>query len=218
MSILGDSISTYNGYSNGSAANTTNSTISSNACWYYTSRGDMTSAAYTWWYQANERLGLQLLVNNSYSGDQLAGSGLGLTRCEQLHDDTGDNAGTNPDLIAVYFGTNDIGRNVSADTFRELYAQMVDKMQAKYKDADIFLFTLTPFGDTDVTADELNAYNAIIREIAEAKGCYVVDLYANSGINWDNYATYTIDGTHPNQAGMDLITACFIDAIEKAYV
>ena len=95
---------------------------------------------------------------------------------------------------------------------------MVDKMQEKYGDADIFLFTLTPFGDTDVTAAELDAYNAAIREIAGLKGCYVVDLYADSGINWDNYSEYTIDGTHPNQAGMDLITECFIRAIRNAYV
>ena len=218
FSILGDSISTYNGYTNGSAASNTNSTIGSNACWYYNTRGDMTSAEYTWWYQASAEIELPILVNNSYSGDMLGNSGLGLTRCEQLHDDTGANAGTNPDLIAVFFGTNDLGRNISGSTFRTLYTQMVEKMQKKYGDADIFLFTLLPVGDTDVTAAELIEYNNIIHDIAKAKGCYVVDICANSGITWDNYTEKTIDGTHPNQAGMDAITACFIDVLYKTYV
>ena len=103
-------------------------------------------------------------------------------------------------------------KNVAASTFEELYAQMVDKIRAAYGDADIFLFTLTSFGDTDVTAQELDEHNAVIRKIAAEKGCFVVELYADSGINWNNYTDYTIDGTHPNQAGMDLITECFIRA------
>lgn len=219
FSILGDSISTYNGYTNGSTvAAETNSTIGSNGCWYYTSRGDMTSAEYTWWYMASQECETPILVNNSYSGDQLAGSGLGLSRCEQLHDDTGSNAGTNPDFIAVFFGTNDLGRNVTGSNFRTLYTQMVDKMQAKYKDADIFLFTLLPVSDTDVTPAELVEYNNIIKEIAVAKGCYVVDICANSGITWDNYTEKTIDGTHPNRAGMELIKETFLQALYDAYV
>ena len=28
-------------------------------------------------------------------------------RCVQLHDDTGDNAGEEPDIIAIFLGTND---------------------------------------------------------------------------------------------------------------
>ncbi|MBO5384065.1 MAG: AraC family transcriptional regulator, partial [Ruminococcus sp.] len=122
---------------------------------------------HTWWRQAAFSSGLDVLVNNSWSGDQLGGtSGKGLTRCDQLHDDTGSNAGTKPDIIAVFFGTNDLGRNVAPETFESLYTQMVDKMQAAYPGADIFLFTLLNCSDLDVTTEELYLYNDIIRNIA----------------------------------------------------
>ena len=71
ISILGASISTYAGTSNGAAADTTNSTIRSNAKYYPHSVVTDVELADTWWMQVAEDLDLRLLVNNSWSGSSL---------------------------------------------------------------------------------------------------------------------------------------------------
>lgn len=109
LSILGDSISTYSGISNNTSVN---STIGSNASYYPGSIGTVKSAAETWWMQAIDTLGMDLCVNNSWSGrcatnmDSNANR-IGYTHCTELHNNTGSVA-VNPDIIAIYLGTNDI--------------------------------------------------------------------------------------------------------------
>lgn len=93
LSILGDSISTYRDYSNGTAADTTNSTIRSGAIYYPNSLS--LAVTDTWWYQIAEKLDMELLVNNAWSGSCMHQTRSGtvgayLDRCVQLHDDTGD--------------------------------------------------------------------------------------------------------------------------------
>jgi hypothetical protein len=67
--------------------------------------------------------------------------------------------------------------------------------------------------------EEVVRYNAVIKEIAEAYGCTLVDIYTDTGITPQNLATYMGDRTlHPNYAGMDLITKCFIDALVNKYL
>ncbi len=166
---------------------------------------------------------MNVLVNNSYSGDKVTGGGQ--TRCEELHDNTGDNAGTNPDVIAVYLGINDFDGGVSSETFKSSYDTMISKIVAKYNNADnstsadIYLFTLLP---NNVKRDDttLLAYNTAIREIAEKYGCTVVDLYENSGITVSNMSQYTnaSDCLHPNMAGMDKMTECFWNTLYSKYV
>lgn len=161
---------------------------------------------------------MNVLVNNSYSGDRV--TNYGQSRCEQLHDDTGTNAGTNPDIIAVYLGINDFDSGVSADTFKTSYDTMIGKMCAKYDSADIYLFTLIPNNANNRSVSDMLAYNTAIREIAEKYGCTVVDLYENSGITADNVSAYTGDSEclHPNMAGMDKMTDCFWNVLYNKYV
>lgn len=48
-------------------------------------------------------------------------------------------------------------------------------------------------------------WNKSLSELATALGCLTVDLQ-DSGINYDNAPSYTVDGgLHPNDAGMTLI-------------
>ena len=110
LSILGDSISTYTGISNNTSYNTT---IGKNAVYYNNSTHKLlNSVDETWWMQTMDALGMKLCVNNSWSGSCAsdrenpgAGSVAYVSRCMQLHN---DNTNTNPDIIAIYLGTNDI--------------------------------------------------------------------------------------------------------------
>ena len=216
FSILGDSISTYTGYSNNSTD--TNSTIGSNSVFYKGTNG-ITSVNDTWWMQTINHTGMKLLVNNSYSGDTIAKSHS--TRALQLHDDTGSNAGTNPDVIAVYFGINDIKNGATVATFKTNYTTMINNIRNKYQDAKIFVFTHVPYKYTNASvtnpsAEVLEEFNDVIRDIADAtEECYLVDLYANSGITHNNYNYYMYDvGLHPNAYGMDMITKTFIEVLD----
>ncbi|MBR3967901.1 MAG: hypothetical protein IKJ91_12605 [Clostridia bacterium] len=164
VSIIGDSISTYSGISNDA---TTNSTIGNNAYYYSTSFG----VNNTWWQQVINALGMERLVNNSWSGSTVLKDNKGTesamykTRCVNLHNDI---TGEKPDIIFVFGGTNDfthyqstLGTAAAIDyaalitenedgtftyatpaTMLEAYAIMLHKMQTAYPDAEIFCANL----------------------------------------------------------------------------
>ncbi len=129
VSVLGDSISTFNGYSNDA---TVNSTIGGNGHRYDAGTADTKPGSYcllesvddTWWMHFVNRSGMKLLVNNSWAGSQVFGGQTSdgrkipaayLERCINLHDNTIDNnpgnVPINPDVIFVYLGINDYNFN-----------------------------------------------------------------------------------------------------------
>ena len=228
LSILGDSISTYQGYSNDKTS--ANTTIGNNAVYY--PKGSIDNTNETWWMQSVLSTNMTLLVNNSWSGSRITnGSGAAYAeRCEQLHSDIGEDQGT-PDVIAVYMGINDLRNKVEAgeykslssvysestgyktpETFAEGYEITIHKAVTKYADADVFVFTLPPCSGANL--EELGQYNDIIRAVAKEFGCYVVELGAVEGYT---PAAYTDEGLHPNEAGMDLITDLFVRSLKGAY-
>jgi hypothetical protein len=250
FSILSDSYSTYTGYSNDTNAN---STIGSNLGYFGIGvKEDISDVSQTWWMQAVNETGMELLVNNSSSGSKTVGyqSGdvaehQGYLRAENLHDDTGDNAGTNPDIIAVLMGTNDylhtttlgtysdnledtlVTTNadgtftyVTPTTFAEGYFIMIHKIVNKYENADVYCFTVLPNGVKSDTT-QLNGINDVIRNIADYFNVGLVDIHNDSGIA-DSLSTYMGSTAgrylHPNQAGMDLITNTFVNKLKEKYV
>lgn len=104
VSILGDSISTFDGVSNDK---TVNNSIANNRPYYPNSNPTMKRED-TWWQQTLDLLDLELCVNNAWSGSAVLGTrngtaGAYLERCVQLH----NNAREEPDIILVFMGTND---------------------------------------------------------------------------------------------------------------
>ena len=238
LSILGDSISTYTGVSNDPNAN---STLKGGAIYYNAG----TLGVYQndiWWQQAVDQRDLKLLVNNSWSGScvfkERSGTiGAYLDRCVQLH----SNAGEEPDLIAVYLGTNDfwtfpdaLGTAGAIDydsliveddqrvnyavptTTCEAYAIMLHKMKQRYPDAEVYCFTLLPRGNQSAAKVQLlQEFNDSLKQIAARFGAYTVDLYNDCGIKADeNFQFYVADNAlHPGLAGMDAITGCFMSSM-----
>ena len=242
LSVLGDSISTYTNRSNGTASETTNSTISGGAV-YYPRSGFAVTAESTWWYQAAETLGMELLVNNSWSGSCLLNTRSGtvgayVDRCVQLHDNTGDNAGQLPDIIAIFLGTNDyytypgtLGSYEAIDfdalitegadgfayaqptTTLEAYAISLHKIGVAYPDAQVYCFTLLPRVNS---SNQPTAFNEDICQLAEKFGVQTVDLH-DCGILSESEAFYMHmgDSLHPDDPGMDAITNAFVSAVLK---
>ena len=234
VSILGDSISTFGGVSNNEKSN---STIGSNAS-YYTGQGGI-GLHDTWWQQTADILGMELLVNNSWSGScvfqpRKGEASVGYTnRCVNLHNDL---TGEEPDVILVFLGTNDfkscystIGTEAevdygsiitengdgtfsyaTAETSFEAYAIMLHKMKNRYPDAKIYCMNLLPRKSGSL---QPTAFNADLAVIAGRFGCKIIDL-ENCGFSPENLGELMYDGAvHPNSEGMDLITEAVASAL-----
>ena len=247
LSIMGDSISTYPGYSNN--ATTANSTTGDNKLWYTGSNAGVTSVNDTWWMQTATETGMNLLVNNSSSGAKVVGKGnvsgstvdqgIGI-RPENLHDNIGDNNGVKPDVIMVFMGINDLNANYTSGSYKNVNFNtlITDNGDGTYtyqspanfaEGYAIMLHKIkTNYPNADVflmnmplrsssASQILLNYNQIISDLATHYEMNLIDLF-NSEISGSNYSPNSADGLHPNQSGMDLMTNAVVDALEEKYL
>ena len=128
VSVLGDSISTFQGLSNNGDMN---STLSSHGTGYYPSYdnsvGDYTE---TYWGALIKDLDMNLCVDNAWSGTHVYGSGKrnykdsAPARATELH----RNNGMKPDLIVFYMGVNDMDSHRKSSgqaPFGSLYNKLI---------------------------------------------------------------------------------------------
>lgn len=114
ISIIGDSISTFGGYSN-NASN--NSTTGSNAV-YYNTNSNISTVDQTYWMKLIDALDMELCVNNSWSGGRVYGKNetsykdSSVFRSTQLHRDA-NGTRVDPDVILFFYGINDINNKVA---------------------------------------------------------------------------------------------------------
>lgn len=232
ISILGDSISTYDGW------------IPEGFNVFYPFSGELTDVSQTWWKSLVDDTGMELCANNSSSGSTCSGDSLSIDDpmfgCSdgRLSFLVGSQ-GRLPDVIVIYMGTNDLLMGVpigdndgtklveegTVENFSDAYCLMLDKLASYYPTAQIFCCTLAPVGDwgTDqpfvifenhlgLTAEE---YSDQIRVIADSKGATVIDLY-HCGITIDNLAEMTTDGVHLTLVGMERVKEKVLVALQSA--
>lgn len=213
VSFIGDSISTFEGYSNNVAYN---STIGENAVYYKGNNRGFTDANETWWMQTANSTGMELCVNNSWSGDRVTKRGI--ERAKQLH----NNKGVKPDVIVVYLGINDFRNAVTEGEFKTAYDQMIGGMKESYPEADVYLCTLVYTSNVSkpsIHPKNVEKFNAVISDLAAKHGATVVDLYNGTGITWKTVKDHMADGTlHPNYKGMDAITECILSTLAENYL
>ena len=224
VSVMGDSISTYINISNGTAKETTNSTIGNNSLYYSGVHNEVlldNDVGKTWWMRTINHLGASLLVNNSDSGGFILdyksnGNKPAYLRADQLHDDTGENAGTEPDMIFIYLGTNDFARygktnthfsladvdfdaldemcdpDYQAKTVAEAYAILLYKLTTEYENADIYCLSLIEATTWHTNGREktIGDFHTMIAELCDYFGASFVDVYNNSGITLENLNDY----------------------------
>lgn len=206
LSILGDSISTYAGY-----------IPEGNETYYTGSNAGVTNVDQTWWKRVIDYYGLELCVNNSWSGSTIssarAGSypnSSGVDRAESLNTET-----SNPDIIIVYMGTNDFRWDVplgdydgsqdfptTFSTFKNAIAMMLKKILTKYPTAITYICTLKQFehyNDLNIGFPDKNGiglttddYTNAILDMATLFGVPVID-FNKSGLNYFNLAQYAGD-------------------------
>ncbi len=229
LSILGDSISTYQGY------NPEGYHV------FFPEYGAVKELGDTWWQIVTGDMDLEIYVNGSSSGATVAGDSTGTEdpqcACNELRTNAlAGPGGACPDRIIVYLGTNDLLETVrlgdndgtdavpagEIDTFSDAYTLMLDKLQANYPSARIYCCTLLQVGDYGtqtpyvefVNGAGLTAadYGEMIIRIAENRGLPVIDLY-NCGVTIENLQEMTSDGVHPTAAGMRQIAAAVEEAL-----
>lgn len=208
VSILGDSISTYDGYNpKGYAV-------------YYDEEVQMInglrSVYDTWWAKVNQSLSAYLCVNNSYSGSEVSGlefpAGCCLERVMNLRTKE-----YTPDLILIYIGFNDFGYGepiryapLSNDGrtnllyFEDAYHQMLTGLRYFYPKTKIICATLMRtvlrqdckwhFPD-HISGTSIDDYNDAIRRAATNCHVSLADL-AKRDRRYE-----TLDGTHPTAKG-----------------
>ena len=211
FSVLGDSISTYQNYTEPSEYV------------FYTyekiRQANIFSVNETWWGAVIKELGGEFLKNNSISGstvcyndkDKCESYACSDKRTFSLHTST-----ATPDVIMVYIGTNDygMGKKISSEDksdltiFENAYKTMLEKLKANYPNAEIWCNSLavpTESLDSGFKYDfcrggiHITEYNKTIKALTEELDCKFIDIYDESN-PYD-----TIDGAHANYIGMQTI-------------
>ncbi len=214
FSILGDSISTLNGYN----------PIDYNVFYkdLNCKKFGVSEISDTWWGKVINYFDGDLLVNNSWSGSRvtrlpneeaLFPSGCSDERTSNLHMNS-----IKPDVIFVNLGINDWANGVKVysdetrllipyytDCFSEAYELMIQKLKDNYPNSEIWCFTLAETVISKMpdfkfphsyNGIDIQKYNVEICRIANEYRCKIVHLKTP----YDS-----IDGIHPNEAGMNTI-------------
>ena len=217
FSVLGDSISTLEGYSRPADAAFYEG--------YLRLESDVIRPEDTWWGRVIDRLGGRLLVNNSISGSMVSKHRSCTAPTYGCSDARTSDLSENrhaPDVIMVFLGTNDWGCGVKPipdaaqdgtegediSVFSVAYRLMLEKLMLNYPGAEIWCLTL-PVGECRSNGNfsfpycyggrHIEEYCRVIRQCAEDLACRVIDLY-NSPLRHD-----TLDGFHPNADGMRVL-------------
>ena len=235
LSILGDSISTFEGYvPTSDGYNLEHRTT-------YPSSNLLTDVADTWWHRLITNLNMKLGVNDSWSGTRVSNSSTtdtgsvgpkthmaSMTRISNL------GANGNPDLILFFGGTNDIRGNVTlgnfdptathttvdltSETYSDFataYKTTIQRLMYMYPKAKIVAI-LPMVATRDYTIGSLDKYIEIIKNICDYFGVYCIDI-RRCGINYFNASDYLPDGLHPNAKGMELMERYIKQQLLSAY-
>lgn len=216
ISILGDSISTFTGYS-----------YSGNRC-RYPQDNLLTDVNDTYWMKVINQLGMTLGINEAWAGTRISWDGTtesgdigadkfigSQTRINHL----GEN-GT-PNIILVFGGTNDINNGVTlgtfdttdpsaytqtqidaltSETFGKAVRTLFIRIQHTYPLARVVCILPYFFGN----ANTLDSYNEILKEACDYFGVKIVDA-RTCGLNPFNKSNYLPDNLHLNADGMELL-------------
>ena len=223
VSIVGDSVSTFEGYN-----------PQGYAVFYdreMQARNELNSVYDTWWAKVNQALHAFLCVNNSYSGSKVSGkvfpAGESKERLSNLR--TTEYV---PDIILVYLGFNDFGNGIevrrpkrwfrkdfSSDYFEEAYDNMIRTIRSYYPNAVIVCGTLmrTKMKGNDrwlfpekFAGVAFEEYNDAIRKTARKNRCILADI-ALTGERYE-----TLDGSHPTANGHVTLANAWIRCLEEA--
>ncbi|NLG52187.1 MAG: SGNH/GDSL hydrolase family protein [Chloroflexi bacterium] len=125
-----------------------------------------------------------------------------------------------PDMVFLSYGLNDARGGTPPETFRRAYQTLIDRIRAAI-DPTIVLLNLYYMHEVlyqncphweESNYEVTEVYNLVIRQLAEANGLILADIYAAEvGVDWfvDN------DHCHPNDLGHRIIANRVFEAIAR---
>ncbi len=233
ISIMGDSISTFAGYIPvADGFNLQHYTR-------YPQDNLLTDVNETWWMQVLTRLDAKLGVNESWRSTEIynyidgeVNSTYDGTKACMASTTRIQNLGSNgtPDVILFYGGTNDITQrrrvgtfdpssvpaevdltSVKWDTVADAYVDAIMRMQYYYPDA--LIVAMFPAVTSSNTKSVIKPYTEMFTAVCDHFGVPHLDL-RESGVT----TSHLPDGTHPNAAGMDLITEAVLKLLNECEI
>ena len=200
ISILGDSFSTFAGYT-------------PKDCVFYDSyvqwETGVKTVEDTWWMQVIRAFDAELGINNSVAGSMVSGNLSTSAMAEERIQALGENG--LPDLILVSAGCNDWGFCVLPEEFESAYQTMLCRLKNTYPYAQIWCCTLPegkePEGEVFFNIDgtiSKRIYSDIIRDCVQKAEVHLADL--------EKYQKEyeTVDGVHPNKEGMKMLAGLWM--------
>ena len=162
---------------------------------------------------------------------ELVGKGIGGNKVYDLYlrmDE--DVLSQSPNVVVIWVGVNDVwhkrsyGTGTDPDKFEKFYTAIIKKLQAKQ--ITVYMCTPAAIGEkTDFSNEldgDLNEYSNIIRKIAKANNCGLIDLRKsflayNLEQNKENKASgiLTTDRVHLNEKGNELVATEMVKALIK---
>ena len=215
VSILGDSISTFEGY------NPTGYSVYYNREQQY--KNDLKSVRDTWWSKVIDMLGADMCVNNSYAGCRATGYFPAASSSKRLK--VLKTALQIPDIILIFVGYTDFayGVPIRSDTepcFYDCYEKILVELRNLYPFARVICGNIMKTTCKDKVnwtfPDSLMdiplwAYNDTIRKLCVKHQVELADLEA-TGIQYE-----TLDGSHPTAVGHSQIADAWIRSIRPDY-
>lgn len=205
-SILGDSISTFEGF------------IPKNNDVFYPRKGyDIVSPEQTWWKIVEKALDLALVTNDSYSGSRVTQTGLkpkSSAFCQRAK-------GVKGSLIFLFGGTNDFNHSAgflpSLETFKASYKMTVETLRANNPDS--LIVCILPLQRLDKGIREANSkgwslwdMKTVIEDLAMSfEHVKTVDL---TSIEVTKENGVLCDHVHPSVKGMALIADTVLKTLE----
>ncbi len=200
ISVLGDSISTYQGY-----------LPEGFASFYPYATADLNDVYQTWWMQFINHYGMKLLSNNSWGGSAVAGNANSaaqkVARLQHLIEGY-----TVPDVILIFMGANDAASPyIDVQLFDAAYEKMIENIKLLAPNAEIIVCTL-PSLPLYSENDQIE-YNEVIRKHASNNGCTIIEfeqVFTRSEIS-----NYLVDSAHPDFAGMKKLAEQAINTLKE---
>lgn len=219
ISILGDSICTFNGFS-----------PSAYGPVYPNQASGVTSLSQMWFEIVSKTLCSEVIVSSSLSGCQVCGDSQdnnGYSMCSTVRVNSLTKNGITPDIIIIFGGTNDwffnrqlgsfnsqsdIPSEGNIEFFSDAYALMLYKIMTLYPNASIYCCTLTnritssdnQYPIKNANNDTIYDFNEAIKNIAGMFGVNIIN-FDKCGLTIYNSNQYTYDRLHPNANGHKLL-------------
>ncbi|MEB3210365.1 MAG: GDSL-type esterase/lipase family protein [Leptolyngbyaceae bacterium] len=147
------------------------------------------------WFPTEYMSRHQFWLNQSISGDTATGT---LGRLDLF-------AGTNPDVIHLMIGINDLRRGTSDLQLLETQRRIIRRLRQQHPHAQVIVHSLLPTRMMSLPSDRIRRINQQLGAIAIQEGAHLLDLHryfvdSNGQLN----SALTTDGLHLNASGYAL--------------